>query len=68
MSTKLSLEEMREIEETTPFLKPGRILEGFKQDSAISLEDFELVDKGKKMLGKGAYGEVKLVRFKKTQD
>ena len=49
-------------------MKPGRILEGSKQDEAIALADFELVNKPNKMLGKGAYGEVKLVRFKKTQD
>lgn len=37
-------------------------------ETRLRLEDFEFVDKGKKMLGRGAYGEVKLVRFIKTKD
>jgi hypothetical protein len=53
-----------EIEKSTPFLKPGKILDDLDDEGeTVSIDDFEFVDK-KKMLGKGAYGEVKLVRFK----
>ena len=37
-------------------------------ETKLRLEDFEFVEKGKKMLGWGAYGEVKLVWFNKTKD
>ena len=58
-----------DIERETPFLKPGKILsDEYFQDTGVSLSDFELVKSSQSSLGKGAYGEVKLVKFKKTQD
>lgn len=68
VQTVLSEEEALEIEWSTPFLKPGKILEDSElQKTNLSLSDFDFLEK-KTVLGKGAYGEVKLVMFKKTKE
>jgi len=68
MQTKMSKEEIDIIETTTPFLKPGKVLddEELEDNSNLSIDKFEFIDGGKKLLGKGAYGQVKLVKQKDT--
>lgn len=49
-------------------MKQGKILDDSELIiSNLNLNDFEFI-KEKEILGKGAYGEVKLVRFKKTKE
>lgn len=68
MQTSFSPDEVSEIETSTPFLKPGKFLtdEDLDESKKLSLDLFDFVDGGKKVLGKGAYGQVKLVKLKST--
>lgn len=41
----ISVEEVQEIEQSTPFLKPGKILDDKELvNGTMTLEDFEFVD------------------------
>jgi serine/threonine protein kinase len=68
MQTSFSPDEVSEIESTTPFLKPGKFLDDEELDESkkLTIDMFDFVDGGKKILGKGAYGQVKLVKHKTT--
>ena len=70
MQTNFSPDEVSEIEQTTPFLKPGKFLtdEELDESKSLTLDMFEFVNGGKKILGKGAYGQVKLVKHKKSKE
>lgn len=67
MQTSFSPDEVSEIEQTTPFLKPGKFLtdEELDEGKSLKISMFEFVNGGK-ILGKGAYGQVKLVKHKKS--
>lgn len=62
-------EEKETIASDTPFLKEGQLLKDEDISSRkLCLEDFEFVGgkSSKKVLGKGSYGQVQLVKHKKT--
>jgi serine/threonine protein kinase len=64
MKTKMSRKEIAKIESSTPFLKPGKVLsdDELEDNAHLTIDLFEYIDGGKKLLGKGAYGQVKLVK------
>ena len=70
IQTKFSYDEEKEIEGTTPFLKPGKFIsdEDLDQTEQLSIDMFEFVDGKDKVLGKGAYGQVKLVKKKSNNE
>lgn len=63
-------EEVKRIEESTPFIKDGYLIDGRDsvnaQMGSISLKDIEFIKKGNRVLGKGSYGEVELGILKTT--
>lgn len=69
MMTKFSQDEVTEIESRTPLLKSGKFItdEELEDNKHLSLDMFEFVE-GDKVLGKGAYGQVKLVRDISTRE
>jgi serine/threonine protein kinase len=64
----MPLEEIKRIEESTPFLKEGFLVEGAQGDEIVinSLDEIEFVREGNYKLGKGSYGEVELAVHRKT--
>lgn len=68
MKTKMSRKEINMIESSTPFLKPGKVLsdDEIEDNTHLTIDLFEYIDGGKKLLGKGAYGQVKLVKHKNS--
>lgn len=65
VETRLGQDEEQEIESSTKLLKPGRFLsdDDLKNNPKLSLDMLEFVDEKGKILGKGAYGQVRLVKL-----
>jgi hypothetical protein len=61
-------DDVLEIETTTPFLKPGSFLtdEELEDNIDLALDMFQFSSGSKKILGKGAYGNVRLVKHKES--
>ncbi|CDW86401.1 protein kinase domain containing protein [Stylonychia lemnae] len=69
-------DEVARIEETTPFIKEGHIVEMGVVDGInsqeeqefinIKMSDIEFIKQGNYQLGKGSYGEVQLAQHKKS--
>jgi hypothetical protein len=60
---------VQRIEETTPFIKDGFLLDASKGEANelgdIKMSDIEFIKTGNHILGKGSYGEVELAKHKK---
>eukprot|EP00826_Nyctotherus_ovalis_P049103 TRINITY_DN586_c0_g1_i23.p1 TRINITY_DN586_c0_g1~~TRINITY_DN586_c0_g1_i23.p1 ORF type:complete len:196 (-),score=43.81 TRINITY_DN586_c0_g1_i23:24-611(-) len=65
---KRQLEKLRSVEESCPFMKPGQLLDDFEvEHNALKSEELHAKYEPARpvsRLGKGAYGEVKLVNDK----
>ena len=69
-ASDIPIQEVRRIEESTPFIKDGYLIDGRDSVNAemglLSLKDIEFIKNGNRVLGKGSYGEVELGKLKRT--